>query len=160
MKIYLVTVGKIKNKSYIAEIENYLKQIPYQVQIIEIKDEPTKEGMKKEKEAILKKIPKNSYIICLDRKGKEYSSIKFSSFLENLINTKNKDIVFIIGGSYGIDYDLLVYANEKISFSKLTFPHQLMRVILVEQIYRAFKIMENHPYHKWGRHDKKYILGF
>lgn len=148
MKIYLIAVGKIKNKNYVAEIENYLKQIPYQFQIIEIKDEPTKKGMKKEKEAILKKIPKNSYIICLDRKGKEYSSIKFSSFLENLINTKKKDLVFIIGGSYGIDDELLVYADEKISFSKLTFPHQLMRVILVEQIYRAFKIMENHPYHK------------
>lgn len=148
MKIYLLAVGKIKNKSYITEIENYLKQIPYEFQIIEIKDEPTKAGMKKEKEAILKKIPKDSYIICLDRKGKEYSSIKFSSFIENLINSRNKDIVFIIGGSYGIDEELLAKANEKVSFSKLTFPHQLMRVILVEQIYRAFKIMENHPYHK------------
>ena len=68
--------------------------------------------------------------------------------MENLINTKKKDLVFIIGGSYGIDDELLVYADEKVSFSKLTFPHQLMRVILVEQIYRAFKIMENHPYHK------------
>lgn len=104
--------------------------------------------MVREKDNIIKKIPKDSYVICLDRKGKEFDSIKFASHLENLITTSKKDIVFIIGGSYGIHKDLLNAADEKLSFSKFTFPHQLMRLILVEQIYRAFKIMENHPYHK------------
>lgn len=148
MKIYLIAVGKIKNKSYLEEINQYLKQIPHSFQIIEIKDEPTKNGLIKEKVNIIKKIPKNSYIICLDIKGKEYDSNEFSLHLKNIITTKNKDLVFIVGGSFGLHPDVLLMANERLSFSKFTFPHQLMRLILVEQIYRAFKIMENHPYHK------------
>lgn len=148
MKIHIIAVGKVKNKSYLEEIDNYIKQLPYPFIIHEVKDEPVKEGMVREKDNIIKKIPKDSYVICLDRKGKEFDSIKFASHLENLITTSKKDIVFIIGGSYGIHKDLLNAADEKLSFSKFTFPHQLMRLILVEQIYRAFKIMENHPYHK------------
>lgn len=148
MKIYLIAVGKIKSKTYLEEINNYIKQLPYVLEIIEIKDEPTEKGMEKEKEAILKKIPKNSYIIALDKNGKEYDSINFSNYLKKLIETTQKDLTFIIGGSYGIDKELLNMADEKLSFSKFTFPHQLMRVIFIEQIYRAFKIMDNHPYHK------------
>lgn len=148
MKIYLIAVGKIKNKSYLEEIDNYLKQIPYPLEIIEIKDEPTKTGLIKEKTNIIKKIPKNSYLICLDILGKEYNSIEFSKHLKNLISTKSKDLVFIIGGSFGIHQDVLGMADERLSFSQMTFPHQLMRLIFIEQVYRAFKIMENHPYHK------------
>ena len=87
-------------------------------------------------------------IIALDKNGKEYDSINFSNYLKKLIETTQKDLTFIIGGSYGIDKELLNMADEKLSFSKFTFPHQLMRVIFIEQIYRAFKIMDNHPYHK------------
>lgn len=150
MKIYLIAVGKVKNKSYLEEMTNYIKQMPYPLNIIEVKDEPNINGVGKEKTEIIKRIPKDSYIICLDILGKEYDSIQFSEHLEDLITNKNKDLVFIIGGSYGLHEDVLRIANEKLSFSKFTFPHQLMRFIFIEQIYRAFKIMENHPYHKWG----------
>lgn len=150
MKIYLIAVGKVKNKSYLEEMSNYIKQMPYPLNIIEVKDEPNLNGVGKEKTEIIKRIPKDSYIICLDILGKEYDSIQFSEHLEDLITNKNKDLVFIIGGSYGLHEDVLRIANEKLSFSKFTFPHQLMRFIFIEQIYRAFKIMENHPYHKWG----------
>lgn len=148
MKIYLIAVGKVKNKSYLEEMTNYIKQMPYPLNIIEVKDEPNINGVGKEKTEIIKRIPKDSYIICLDILGKEYDSIQFSEHLEDLITNKNKDLVFIIGGSYGLHEDVLRIANEKLSFSKFTFPHQLMRFIFIEQIYRAFKIMENHPYHK------------
>lgn len=148
MKIYLIAVGKVKSKTYLDEINNYLKQIPYPTEIIEVKDEAKISGMVLEKNRILKRLPKNSYLICLDRKGTEKSSIEFSNDLKKIIESTNKNIVFIIGGSYGIDEELLQMANETLSFSKFTFPHQLMRVILVEQIFRAFKIMANHPYHK------------
>lgn len=148
MKIYIIAVGKVKSKTYLDEIEKYLKQIPYPTEIIEVKDEAKISGMTLEKNRILKKIPKNSYLISLDRRGKQKDSISFSKHLKRLIESRNKNIVFIIGGSYGIDAELLEMSNETLSFSKFTFPHQLMRVILVEQIFRAFKIMTNHPYHK------------
>lgn len=148
MKIYIIAVGKVKSKTYSDEIENYLKQIPYPIEIIEVKDEAKISGMVLEKNRILNKIPKNSYVISLDRKGKQQDSINFSKHLKKLIDSGTKDIVFIIGGSYGIHEELLKMSNEILSFSKFTFPHQLMRVILVEQIFRAFKIMTNHPYHK------------
>lgn len=148
MNIFIIGVGKIKSNQYIKEINDYIKQMPYKTTIIEIKDEPRKENMDLEGKRIIKKIPKNSYIISLDRLGKEHDSISFSNHFKTMIEEYKKDIVFIIGGSYGLSEEVLKMSDLKLSFSKFTFPHQLMRLILVEQIYRAFKIMENHPYHK------------
>lgn len=134
-------------KSYQDELKNYLKQIPHQVQIIEIKDEALEANIVKEEKAILKHLNDNSYIVLLAIEGKQYDSIEFSSKISSLIE-QNKEIIFIIGGSYGVTLEVKKRANELLSFSKMTFPHQLMRLIFLEQLYRAFKIKENHPYHK------------
>ncbi len=148
MKIYIIAVGKVKSNIFIKEMNEYIKQLPYKLEIIEVKDEPTINKMNLEKDRIIKKIPKNSYIISLDIKGKGFDSISFSNHMKKVIDETNKDIVFIIGGSFGLSEEILNMSNLRLSFSMFTFPHQLMRLILVEQIYRAFKIMENHPYHK------------
>lgn len=146
--IKIICVGKMK--SYQDELKNYLKQIPHQVQIIEIKDEALEANIVKEEKAILKHLNDNSYIVLLAIEGKQYDSIEFSSKISSLIE-QNKEIIFIIGGSYGVTLEVKKRANELLSFSKMTFPHQLMRLIFLEQLYRAFKIKENHPYHKWGK---------
>ncbi len=143
--IKIICVGKMK--SYQDELKNYLKQIPHQVQIIEIKDEALEANIVKEEKAILKHLNDNSYIVLLAIEGKQYDSIEFSSKISSLIE-QNKEIIFIIGGSYGVTLEVKKRANELLSFSKMTFPHQLMRLIFLEQLYRAFKIKENHPYHK------------
>lgn len=147
MKITIIAVGKIKNKEYLQEINNYFQQIPFEVMVIEIKDEPNKEGVKKEGLKILPKIPSNSFVISLDIKGDKYNSIDFSKHIEKLLENK-KEITFIIGGSYGLADEVLERSQQRLSFSDFTFPHQLMRVILAEQLFRTFKIMEKHPYHK------------
>jgi len=148
MTINIISVGKMKQNTFQKEIDSYIKQLPYPVKFIEINDEPTKEGIVKEGKAILKKIPKNATVIVLAIEGKMYDSVEFSNYLNELVVTPNKDICFIIGGSYGLSEEVMEIASSKISFSKMTFPHQLFKLMLTEQIYRAFKIMENHPYHK------------
>lgn len=145
--IKIIAVGKIKNEQYKIEINNYLKQINYKYEIIEIKDEKDISGLKIEGRKILDKIKENDYVILLYIKGKMIDSIEMSAMIEDLLLT-NKEIVFIIGGSYGVSDEVVKRANYKLSFSKFTMPHQLMRVILTEQIFRSFMIMKNHPYHK------------
>ena len=93
-------------------------------------------------------MPKDSYIICLDLKGKSFSSVKFAEKINNIYDNINSNITFIIGGSLGLSQEVLNRANELISFSEMTFPHQLIRIFLLEQIYRAFKIINNETYHK------------
>lgn len=148
MKITIIAVGKLKRSCFKEEINHYLKQLTTPVEIIEINDEPTKSGLIKEGMKILAKIPANSYIIGLAIAGNKIDSLMFSEKLENLILSEKRPITFIIGGSYGLADEVLKQANELISFSDFTFPHNLMRLILVEQLYRAFKIIEKHPYHK------------
>ena len=92
-------------------------------------------------------IKKDSYIICLDLNGKEFSSEQFSKKIED-ISMESSQITFVIGGSLGLNQEILSLANQKICFSKMTFPHQLMRVILLEQIYRSYRIISGEPYHK------------
>lgn len=145
--IKIIAVGKIKNEQYKIEINNYLKQINYKYEIIEIKDEKDISGLKIEGRKILDKIKENDYVILLYIKGEMIDSIEMSAMIEDLLLT-NKEIVFIIGGSYGVSDEVVKRANYKLSFSKFTMPHQLMRVILTEQIFRSFMIMKNHPYHK------------
>lgn len=158
MNITLICVGKLKEKFYTDAVFEYQKRLKKfcNFKIIELADEKTnslsesgKNSIVKEKEGkrILDKIPEGAYVYALAIDGKQYDSEGFSSLIEkNMMLSSN--FVWIIGGSLGLSDEVLMRANEKISFSKLTFPHQLMRVIFSEQLYRAFKIMHNEPYHK------------
>lgn len=144
--IKIIAVGSLKEKYLKSMVEDYYKRITkyHKIELIEVKDS----NIIKEKDEILKKINKNDYIISLDIYGREYNSIEFKDHLENLFNNGKSNITFIIGGSDGIDDKIKSLSNELISFSKLTFPHGLFRAILLEQIYRSFKIMNNESYHK------------
>lgn len=144
--IKIIAVGSLKEKYLKSMVEDYYKRITkyHKIELIEVKDS----NITKEKDEILKKINKNDYIISLDIYGREYNSIEFKDHLENLFNNGKSNITFIIGGSDGIDDKIKSLSNELISFSKLTFSHGLFRAILLEQIYRSFKIMNNESYHK------------
>ena len=144
--IKIICIGKIKEKFYRDAIEEYMKRLSkyHKVEIIELPDS----NIKQEKELILKKIDSKDYIITMEIEGKQLTSIELSEMLDKtFLNYSN--ITFIIGGSDGLDDEIKNLSNYKLSFSKLTFPHQLFRVILLEQIYRSFKILNNETYHKW-----------
>lgn len=150
--IKIITVGSIKEKYLKDAIEEYQKRLKKytDLEIIEIKDEgllPAKQAMEKEAEKINKHINEKEYIITLEIEGKELTSEELSKKIEDIMII-NSNITFIIGGSYGIDKSIKDKAKYHLSFSKMTFPHQLFRVLLLEQIYRAFKIMNNESYHK------------
>ena len=143
----IIAVGKIK-KAYLKEgIDFYVKQIPYKIDIIEIEDEKDEFGIKQEGLKILDKIDKKDFVVSLVIKGKELSSEGLAKNLD-LWLSQNSNIVFIIGGSHGLSDEVLNRSDYQLSFSKMTFPHQLMRLILVEQLFRACSINLNHPYHK------------
>ena len=157
LNINIICIGKIKEKYLKDAIEEYSKRLTKycNLNIIELQDEklPNKlydsllnEVKEKECEKIIDSIKKDSYVIALDLKGKEYTSEEFSKKIENITNI-NSSITFIIGGTLGLTDRVRDLANEKICFSKMTFPHQLIRVFLLEQIYRAFKISKNETYH-------------
>ncbi len=150
--IKIITVGKLKEKYLTDAIEEYKKRLSKytKLELIEVSDESNYEEEKiKEKEAekIDKYLTDKDYIITLEIEGNELTSMEFANKLDNIFNI-NSNITFIIGGSYGISDRIKKKANYKLSFSKMTFPHQLFRVILLEQIYRAFKINNNESYHK------------
>ena len=150
--IKIITVGSIKEKYLKAAIDEYTKRISKytNIEIIEVKDEglvePTK-SLHLEEEKILKHINDKDYIITLEIEGKELSSTELADKLDK-INLEASTITFIIGGSYGLSDNIKSKAKLHLSFSKMTFPHQLFRVLLLEQIYRAFKINNNESYHK------------
>lgn len=159
MKITICCVGKIKEKFYSQAIEEYSKRLSRycKLEIKEAADEKTPDSasdtvnrMIKEKEGdrLLSFIKDDSYVIALAIDGKMLDSVELSEKIDNLMLSGKSDIVFVIGGSLGLDKRVLDRADYKLSFSKMTFPHQLMRVILLEQIYRSFRIMKNEPYHK------------
>ena len=159
MNITVICVGKIKEKFYREAVCEYSKRLSKfcKLNIIEVDDEeagqnlsPVQESNIKDKEGerILKKIPSNSYVFTLEIEGKKYDSVSFSKNLNDLCVKGQSSICFIIGGSLGLSDKIKDLSNAKLSFSDMTFPHQLMRVILLEQIYRAFKIINNEPYHK------------
>ena len=150
--IKIITVGTIKEKYLKDAIDEYLKRIKKytNIEIIEVKDEGLVEETKAiqlENEKINKHINSKDYLITLEIEGKEFSSLEFANKL-NQIQIENSNIVFIIGGSYGLSPELKQKAKLHLSFSKMTFPHQLFRVFLLEQIYRAYKILNNESYHK------------
>ncbi len=144
--IKIICVGKLKEKYLNDLINDYKTRINkyHKLEIIELKDSNTKQEAKE----ILKHINNNEYVIPLCINGKELSTLEFKSTIENLLTSGYSNITFIIGGSDGLDEEVINKGNIKISFSKLTYPHGLFRGILLEQIYRAFKIMNNETYHK------------
>ena len=148
--IKLICLGSIK-ESYLKDaIEEYKKRLSKytKLEIIELKDEKdTSNPLKKEKDNILKHINDKDNLIILDIKGKQLTSEEFASFINNELTTQS-NITFVIGSSNGLDEEIKKLTNKKISFSLLTFPHQLFRVIVLEQIYRSFKILNNETYHK------------
>ena len=150
--IKIITVGSIKEQYLKDAIEEYKKRLSKytNIEIIEVKDEglvEVKKALLLEEEKILKHINDKDYIITLEIEGKEPTSLEFAEKLDK-IRLETSNIVFIIGGSYGLSDNIKNKSRWHLSFSKLTFPHQLFRVILLEQIYRAFKINNNESYHK------------
>ena len=159
MNINIIAVGRIKEK-YIQEgIKEFSKRLSRycNLKIVEVDDEKAPENLsdkemeavkQKEGQKILSKIPQNSFIISLEIQGREISSEDLSKKMEDVMVSGINDITFIIGGSLGLSDEVRNISNFKLSFSKMTFPHQLMRLILLEQIYRGWRIMKNEPYHK------------
>ena len=149
--IKIIAVGKLKEKYLIDALNEYKKRITKytKINIIEIPDEnyDITKTLIEEKNHILRYILDKDYIITLDIEGKNISSVDFSNKI-NEISIHNSDICFIIGGSYGLHEDIKNKSNFSLSFSKMTFPHQLFRIMLLEQIYRAYKIINNETYHK------------
>ncbi len=159
MKITIISVGKIKEKFFTEAVKEYSKRLSKYCRLIEeiIPDERADDNYSKaeieqvklkEGQRILGKIPKNSYIIVLDIKGEQLSSETLSKKINTLGVEGKSDITFIIGGSNGLSEEVINSADFKLSFSKMTFPHQLFKIILLEQIYRTFKINAGEAYHK------------
>jgi len=159
MKITFITVGKLKEKYIKAAVDEYAKRLSKYVKlnIIEVADEPTREKLsiadehiilQQEGERILKCIKENGYIIATAIAGVQMDSVSFAKKIAKLSVDGYSHIYFIVGGSLGLCPNVLAKADFKMSFSLMTFPHQLMRVILAEQVYRAFRINSGEPYHK------------
>jgi 23S rRNA (pseudouridine1915-N3)-methyltransferase len=159
VNISIVTVGKLKEKYLKQGIDEYLKRLSAyaKVEVIEVADEKAPEVLselemvqvkQKEGERILGKISQDTHVIALAIQGKMQSSEELADTLDKLATYGKSKIAFVIGGSLGLSEEVLKRANEHLSFSRMTFPHQLMKLILVEQIYRAFRINRGEPYHK------------
>ena len=159
MKITVLTVGKIKEKYLRDAIVEYTKRLSRycKLEIIEVADEKTPDNAsenaeemirQKEAERLLKYIREDAYLITLEIGGKQLTSEEFSEKIEKLGIQGTSHIIFVIGGSIGIGKAVLEKSDYALSFSKMTFPHQLMRVILLEQIYRSYRIIHGEPYHK------------
>ena len=159
MKITLLCVGRIKEAYYTEAVREYAKRLSRyaSLQIVELEDEKTPDGASaaeneaikaKEGERILSRIPEGAHVIALAIEGKAPDSVELSRKIEELGVRGKSHLCFIIGGSLGLSREVLERADERLSFSRMTFPHQLMRVILLEQLYRSFRIMRGEPYHK------------
>ena len=159
MKIDIICVGKIKEAFYRDAVAEYVKRLGRyaSVSVVEVADEPTPDGaspaqeqqiLGKEGDRILAKLAPGAHKVALAINGRSFSSEAFAEHISALTVSGASHIQFIIGGSLGLSKDVLDAADEKVSFSAMTFPHQLMRVILLEQIYRAYRIIRGEPYHK------------
>ena len=158
MNITIISVGKLKEKYLKQAIDEYSKRLSRycKLDIIELPDEKTPDNssekeeqqIKDKGELILSKIKDNMHVVAMDLKGENLTSEQFASYIENCGVMGNSNMAFIIGGSLGLSQKVIKRANYKLCFSKMTFPHQLFRVMLLEQIYRGFRIMKNEPYHK------------
>lgn len=159
MRITVIAVGKIKEKFYREAVAEYEKRLSRycKLEIIQVEDEktPDKAGealeteiKRKEAERIMKHIREEAYVVTLEIQGRMYDSEEFAGGIEKLATQGTSHIQFIIGGSLGLHEEICKKADRAVSFSKMTYPHQLMRVILLEQIYRAYRIINGEPYHK------------
>ncbi len=159
MKITVITVGKIKEKYLKDAIAEYSKRLSKycKLEIIEVADEKTPDNASevvedairaKEAERILKYVKDDAFVITLEINGKQLSSEELADKIDKLGVQGTSHIIFIIGGSIGLGQEVLQKSNYALSFSKMTFPHQLMRVVLLEQIYRSYRIINGEPYHK------------
>ena len=159
MKITIITVGKIKEKFYRDAAAEYEKRLGRycKPEIIQVEDEKTPDktdsslgeaAKRKEAERILKHIREDAYVVTLEIQGNMYDSEGFAEQIEKLATRGISHIQFVIGGSLGLHEEVCKKADLAVSFSKMTFPHQLMRVILLEQVYRAYRIINGEPYHK------------
>ncbi|MDD6020670.1 MAG: 23S rRNA (pseudouridine(1915)-N(3))-methyltransferase RlmH [bacterium] len=155
MKITLAVVGKIAGGYLSQGIEDYTKRlthyIPFNIQYIADAKNTKKlsEQQQKQQEGqnILATIDKSDYVVLLDEHGKEYTSMDFSRYIEKKMSTVSRRLVFVVGGPYGFSDDVYARANEKISLSKMTFSHEMIRLIFTEQLYRAMTILNGEPYH-------------
>ena len=154
MKFTLLVVGRTVEKHYITAIDDYVTRTKHFTQfdmevIPELKNTKSlsmEQQKEKEAELILKALQPGDVVVLLDEHGKEFRSIEFADWIEKKMHTVNKRLVFIIGGPYGFSPKVYAAAHEKISLSKMTFSHQMIRLIFVEQLYRAFTILNNNPY--------------
>ncbi|WP_298368811.1 23S rRNA (pseudouridine(1915)-N(3))-methyltransferase RlmH [uncultured Lutibacter sp.] len=155
MKIKLLAIGKTDDKNLQSLIENYQKRLKHYIgfnlevipDIKNVKNLSEQQQKEKEGELILKKLAPTDELLLLDEKGKEFRSIDFSKFLQKKMNSGIKQLVLVIGGPYGFSEAVYKKATGKISLSKMTFSHQMIRLFVVEQIYRAYTILKNEPYH-------------
>lgn len=159
MNIRVISVGKIKEKYLVAGIAEYSKRLSKycKLDLIEVSDEKAPEQLSDQEELIVKrkegirilsKIKENTYVIALAIEGEQITSEALSKKMDKLMVEGVSDITFVIGGSLGLSDEILLRSNYKLSFSKMTFPHQLMKMILLEQVYRGFRISKGEPYHK------------
>lgn len=155
MKFTLLSIGKTKQDFVISGIDFYLKRLSKYCKFENVEiplpskgiSGPPSEVVKKEGQMLQSYLKGNEFIILLDEKGHQFSSEKFSQFIQHLMNTEPRNIVFVIGGAYGFSDEFRKLASTKISLSAMTFPHQLIRLIFCEQFYRAMTIQRNEPYH-------------
>ncbi|OQA27311.1 MAG: Ribosomal RNA large subunit methyltransferase H [Firmicutes bacterium ADurb.Bin354] len=159
MRITVLCAGKCKERFYADAVSEYVKRLSRyaKAEVIEVEDEKTPDGasdrvneqiLEKEAARMMKHIPDGAYVIALAVGGKEYTSPEFADRINDLGISGKSHIIFVIGGSLGLAESIYKRANERIGFGKMTFPHQLFRVMLLEQIYRAYRIISGEPYHK------------
>ena len=159
MKITIITVGKLKEKYWKQAVDEYVKRLGAytKVELIEVADEKDMDNMsekdieiakKKEAERILAKVKDDSYVYTLEIQGKQLDSVELARHIEHNMNIGKSHLTYIIGGSNGLHQSVLARSNFALSFSKMTFPHQMMKVILLEQVYRSFRIIRGEAYHK------------
>ncbi len=155
MTIKLITIGKTDNKALQSLIDDYTKRLGHYIRfefdiipdIKNVKNLSKEQQKQKEGELILNKVSTSDALILLDENGKHYSSIQFSNYLQKHMNSGLKHLVFVIGGPYGFSQEVYNKAQGKLSLSKMTFSHQMVRLFIVEQLYRGFTILRNEPYH-------------
>ncbi|WP_339887814.1 23S rRNA (pseudouridine(1915)-N(3))-methyltransferase RlmH [uncultured Flavobacterium sp.] len=155
MNIKLITIGKTDNKNLQTLIEEYTKRLSFYIKfdleiipdIKNVKNLSEAQQKEKEGELILSKITPTDNLILLDENGKTFSSVGFSEFLQKKMNAGIKTLVFVIGGPYGFSESVYQKANGKVSLSEMTFSHQMVRLFVIEQLYRGFTILKNEPYH-------------
>jgi len=155
LRVKILAIGKTDNKQLIMLIDDYSKRLQHYIKfdldiiadIKNVKNLSEKQQKEKEGELILKKLSPTDVLVLLDENGKQFTSMEFSSYLQKKMNSGIKQLVFVIGGPYGFSEAIYQKAQGKVSLSKMTFSHQMIRLFMVEQLYRGFTILKNEPYH-------------